>query len=381
MLPNQQQLSNLLGILYDAATDPSLWDPFIEQLALRTGATSAGLLIHDFEHAKYSLATSWRTSPESLRLYQQHYHALDVWAQKGLAHPAGYVCTSQSLCPLSEIKSKEIYNDFMRRADIEHAMFGVAENNQSCFASVSLFRNRSRREFTESDLKILHFLAPHLQRAFKLHFHVSELKAHSAGVEATLDMLPTGVILLGGNGEIVFKNRSAAAIVAERDGLMANHVGLRAELQTESALLAKTIQEAAPTSNGKGVSAGGTVLVSRRARPPLQIQICPIHNSMVQISRRVAAVAFISDPLQTQRPAEALLRVFYRLTPAECRVALLLSDGQAPREIAGKLGVTDNTVRSQIKSIFSKTGVRRQSELIRLLLNSAGSTIQGSSSF
>jgi len=59
----------------------------------------------------------------------------------------------------------------------------------------------------------------------------------------------------------------------------------------------------------------------------------------------------------------------YGLTPAECRVALLLGDGHAPRKIAEMVGVTDNTVRSQIKSIFSKTGVKRQGELIRLLLS------------
>jgi hypothetical protein len=40
------------------------------------------------------------------------------------------------------------------------------------------------------------------------------------------------------------------------------------------------------------------------------------------------------------------------------------------------VGVTNNTVRSQIKCIFSKTGVRRQSDLVRLLLSNAQPTIQ-----
>jgi DNA-binding CsgD family transcriptional regulator len=57
-------------------------------------------------------------------------------------------------------------------------------------------------------------------------------------------------------------------------------------------------------------------------------------------------------------------------------MALLLGDGHAPRKIANMVGVTDNTVRSQIKSIFSKTGVRRQGELIRLLLNNSATPIQ-----
>ena len=109
-------------------------------------------------------------------------------------------------------------------------------------------------------------------------------------------------------------------------------------------------------------------MVSRRSRPPLQIQISPIRNSVIQTSQPIAAVAFVSDPLRQHRPSQEILRALYGLTPAECRVALLLGDGHAPRKIANMVGVTDNTVRSQIKSIFSKTGVRRQGELIRLLL-------------
>jgi DNA-binding CsgD family transcriptional regulator len=57
-------------------------------------------------------------------------------------------------------------------------------------------------------------------------------------------------------------------------------------------------------------------------------------------------------------------------------VALLLGDGHAPRKIANMVGVADSTVRSQIKSIFSKTGVKRQGELIRLLMANSGVAVQ-----
>jgi DNA-binding CsgD family transcriptional regulator len=174
-------------------------------------------------------------------------------------------------------------------------------------------------------------------------------------------------------------NRIARAVVAERDGLLATRDGLRAGRLDESTALEKAILQAVSTSNGDGFAAGGAVLVSRRARSPLQIQISPIRNSVVQTSQPIAAVAFVTDPLRRQRPAQEVLRALYGLTPAECRVALLLGDGHAPGKIAGMVGVTDNTVRSQIKSIFSKTGVKRQGELIRLLLSNSGLAIQSRS--
>ena len=178
--------------------------------------------------------------------------------------------------------------------------------------------------------------------------------------------LTSSVIFFGAKGEVVLMNRSALASASERDGLLATRGGLRTERLAESASLEKTIRQAASTLNGKGFSAGGTVMISRRARPPLQIQISPIRNSVMQTPQPIAAVAFVNDPLRRYRPTQEVLRMLYGLTPAECRVALLLGDGHAPRKIANMLGVTDNTVRSQLKSIFSKTGVRRQGELIRL---------------
>jgi hypothetical protein len=53
----------------------------------------------------------------------------------------------------------------------------------------------------------------------------------------------------------------------------------------------------------------------------------------------------------------------------ENKEALPLGDDHAPRQIANTVGVTENTLRSQIKSVSSKTGVKRQGELIRLLLS------------
>jgi DNA-binding CsgD family transcriptional regulator len=376
MPDTSETLPGLLGSLYEAAADPARWDPFLEQLALSARATSAALVMHDFDHALCTVSSSWELNPESNRLYQEHYHALDVWAQAAPKRASGYVCNSESLCPLPELRKKEIYNDLFVPFGIEHGMFALLESNEGRFASVSLYRDKSRAHFTSPDLHILQLLNPHLQRAFKLRLHFSGLGSRSAGLEAALNMLPTGLVFLSARGEIVLMNRSATALAAERDGLLATRDGLRAERQAESLLLEKTIRQAASTSNGNSLSAGGTVLVSRREGPPLQILVSPIRNSSMGESESVAAVAFISDPLRRQRPAQETLRGLYRLTPAECRVALLLGDGHAPRKIANMIGVTDNTVRSQIKSIFSKTGVKRQGELIRLLMNNSEIAIQ-----
>jgi DNA-binding CsgD family transcriptional regulator len=376
MLPSSEVLSRLVGSVYDAAADPTFWSPFLEQLAYDTRATSAALVMHDFDHAVCTVSSSWELNPEADRLYQEYYHVVDVWAQRALPKPAGYVCSSESLCLPPEIRTTEIYNDFLARFGIEHGMFSVIENTPSLFASASLYRDQSSPEFETSGLETLRFLSPHLQRAFKLHFQFSELKAQSACLEAALDLISTGVILFGSSGKVLFMNCSASALVGERDGLLATREGLRSERQGESALLTKAIQGAAAPSKGNGVGQGGTVLISRRVRCPLQVMISPLRNSAISRLGAITAIAFVMDPSRRQRPTQDILRTLFGLTPAECRVALLLGDGLAPKEIAGMIGVSVETVRSQMKSIFSKTNVKRQSELVRVLLNNSALAIQ-----
>jgi DNA-binding CsgD family transcriptional regulator len=366
MLPSDETLSKLINCLYEAAGDPGLWNPFLQRLAQITRAEYAGLVSHYAD--VHAISHSWEIDPEMVRLHGEYYHLVDIWSQRGGSLPSGTVLTSQSLCPLAELKTTEVYNDCLVRFDVAHGLFVIVENNALSGASVSLFRSSSSPEFEANTEEILCLLAGHLKQAFILYGKFSDLKAKSAGLETALDMHPTGIILLGRTGQVVLMNRAASALVLEGDGLIATRIGLRAERSTESLLLQKTIRESASTSNGHGISAGGMMLISRRARPPLQIRVSPIRNSPIA-SQAVAAIVFVTDPLQRPRPTQDVLRVRFGLTPAEGRVALLLSDGHAPRKIANMIGITDNTVRSQIKSIFSKTGVKRQGELIRLLLN------------
>jgi DNA-binding CsgD family transcriptional regulator len=65
---------------------------------------------------------------------------------------------------------------------------------------------------------------------------------------------------------------------------------------------------------------------------------------------------------------EQHLRELYALTVVEARLAAWLSQGKSVEEAAAAMGVTVNTARAYLKRIYNKTGVRRQSELVRLLL-------------
>jgi DNA-binding CsgD family transcriptional regulator len=69
--------------------------------------------------------------------------------------------------------------------------------------------------------------------------------------------------------------------------------------------------------------------------------------------------------------AERVAELF-GLSSAEVRVLALLLDGAAAGEIAAQTGTRLPTVRTHIRSIFGKTGVKRQIDLVRLLSSMRG---------
>jgi DNA-binding CsgD family transcriptional regulator len=56
------------------------------------------------------------------------------------------------------------------------------------------------------------------------------------------------------------------------------------------------------------------------------------------------------------------------LTPAETRTAIALFKGQSVEVYAKEAGISINTARWHVKQIYAKTGVKRQTELIHMLL-------------
>jgi DNA-binding CsgD family transcriptional regulator/PAS domain-containing protein len=265
----------------------------------------------------------------------------------------------------------EIYNDFMVPFDIEHGLFGVVDTGNSRWASISLYRDTASTPFEEPQGEIVRFLVPHIQRAFKLHSQISELKAHSDGLEAALNMMSAGVIFLDAHSEVRLMNSRAEELVKRKDGLLLSRGRLSASVQSESAALRTMVAGATRTGNGTGFSAGGTILISRTKGRPISVTVAPLREFNPTVSQQPAAVLFISDPDQRVEVPFDMLQRCYGLTPAEARLAMVLLEGQSLKQASETCSVTHNTAKSQLKSVFWKTDVKRQGELIRLLLNSA----------
>ena len=57
-----------------------------------------------------------------------------------------------------------------------------------------------------------------------------------------------------------------------------------------------------------------------------------------------------------------------RFTERERQVLSFVFDGLANKEISARIGVSEGSVKSTLQQLFSKTGVRTRSQLVRIVL-------------
>lgn len=383
MLPSKAVLSRLLQALYDAAADASLWPAFLRDVSVATRGQKAALVMHDADNREHGLALDWGIGPEMAQLYSQYYGSRDIWMQKAIQHAggrslhSGWVATSEEVCAPEDLYRSEFYNDHIGPIGIAHAMWATVENSRSQSFTLGTYRSRARGAFRPADLDLLRFLAPHMKRVMHLQSYFTELKARQEGWEAASDMLPGGLLLLRASGRIAAMNRRAGEMIAAANGLLVREGRLQAERPGESAQLEDLVAKAEAASSGKGLSPAGAMLISRRAKRPLHLLIAPIRRANVAGVAPIRAVVFVTDPEGHTRSTNEILRALFGLSAAECRVALLLGDGHAPAVIAEMLGVSGNTLKTQLASIYRKTNTPGQTQLVRLLLQLAFSPFEG----
>jgi len=85
-----------------------------------------------------------------------------------------------------------------------------------------------------------------------------------------------------------------------------------------------------------------------------------------------ACLLLIRSPAATGTLDPVRLAMLFGLSQRESELVAALADGRGLDEFADETERSIHTVRTQLKSIYRKTGTQRQSDLVRLILTSTG---------
>ena len=363
---------DLIERIYAAAEAPALWPDALERIA-ETTHSAASLVFRNMDAREGGVDVAARVTSDATDAYQQYFHKLDPWGNSpraaALVRP-GAVVDGEELISRDELIRTEYYNDFARPHGLTRVLVGVLSKQGPIASVVSLIRDDAANAYGSEERRLLQALMPHLTRAVEIHRRLLPVSVLDGAAVDALDCLASGVALLDGTGRTIFLNRAAERVLRRRDGLLVEHGCLVAALPHEREALRVLIAQAAQTTAGALLRAGGGAMPI--SRPSMEraynVLVTPLGRRHTSRHGPEAAVAvFIADP-EDRGSSEigALVRLF-RLTPAEARLAAGIATGAALNEVADALGIGRETARTQLRSVFAKTGTTRQAELVRII--------------
>lgn len=356
--------ADLTGALYGAAAD-GLWQRPVEAVLARCAGSSGSLMILGADGAAPSLLAMPGYSPTALRLYAEHFHAVDLWAKLGRLRPSLRAVIGAEHVPDAEFERSEVWTDYAR----EHvgafhllgAVFSLGDGRNAC---IGLHRLRGQEPFAAGERAWLDALLPHVRSALRLERRLRAQDVAGTIASSVLDRLACGLVVARQDGTVLLAN-AAAVSLGDRGGplrLGDGHRPLAATARAAGPSLGHLVRLAA------GGGPGGVVHLPRDAGPGVVALVTPLPAGLLPDQpARGLALLVLTDLRDGAPDVAGLLRQLYGLTPAETALAVALADGLRLAEFAEARRVRLTTVRSQIRAVLDKTGCRRQSELVRLV--------------
>jgi DNA-binding CsgD family transcriptional regulator len=241
-------------------------------------------------------------------------------------------------------------------------MNGRVDENHNQYTSLALLRAVGQQPFGGTEQRAAQRFSGHLQRALRLQQHTQALHTNAELGARAIDALAMSMLIVDSNGVILHLNAGAELLLKSRfSGLTGKTGSLSATEPGSKNRLATLIIDAT------GYPAlGGAMFLNEVQSRQVFVTPLPAASSFAQDWQKPLALVLVIEA-GTKLSALHILGKLYDLTPAELRVASALLAGNSTEDYAQQTGVLPSTIRSQLKSLFRKTGTRSQSQLVALL--------------
>ena len=363
------QLDRLIGAIYEGALESPPWQGALQLMRETMKAAHVTLMLRPPSADNSGVMINTGSVDDRATVsYETHFFAMDPFVRL----TEGTVVTAEELIGKQWLQS-QYYKEFLEPLDIRHLLGADIYTDEGIECRLRVTRSHDARPFSLADKALVRFLLPHLKRSIQLHARLDFLECERQLFAGTVNRMLLGIVSFAQSGAVVEMNQEAKRILAEKDGISLSGNNLVLGIAQESRELQRMIRQAqvATAAAGPAVVEGMSVTrPSGRAKLGVLVKAIPMARYS-ESKQRPSVAVFLRDPeSNAAQPSHELLRRLFGLTRMEAALAMLLAEGHTLDEAAEKMDVRRNTARTHLRSIFCKTGVTRQTMLVRLLLNS-----------
>lgn len=359
-----EEVDQVPGTLYEAPATPGGWIAALQGMAGLLNANGGHFFTWNRNEGAVIESCTSGYSEEAQRAYANYYGAIDPRRRFIADNPVGEWLACHHHFDDAYARRSEFYNDFLIPAGARYALCARIFEDQGVESVFGLLRPAGASPFERRDVELIRRLTGHLLRAARLQREIHGLRLRCALGTTTLDSLRIGVVVADRDAGIKFSNAFAEDLLRHRIYLWARNGTLAAPDASTGAALGTLIRNAVDRARG------GAMLIPRgEHRAALQILVAPLpaRSSLAAEWQVPLALILISDPDVESWTIERCAATAFGLSAAETGLVIALAKGKTPAEFAAEKQVSMHTIRSQLRSVFAKTGTRRQAELIRLI--------------
>jgi DNA-binding CsgD family transcriptional regulator len=366
--------AEVVDAIYDCAIDPERWNVALPKIIAITEGLIASIHFIDFSNQRaaigYHVGTEQPYIDGILSTYGQ------IWAME--AGVAGWEVARpmhlRDVVRLEEHHRGRFYREWVAPQGQGDYVGMVALREGPRIAKMTNARQASQGDYPAESLEMFRQLAPHICRAAKISDALSLKSLQSSTLEATLQQLACGVFLVDFAGHVVFSNAAGERLLRDATSLALREHRLAPKDAAAADRLGAALAEAVHGGNGMPSGGYAVALPTPGGHGHIATVLPLVRGERQPLSRPFAAAAavFVQDPsLVLPVPGQAFAQL-YHLTPAELRIVLAMVAGLRPQDAADVLGLSLQTVKTHLASVFQKTGTTGQGELMALLARGSG---------
>ena len=362
-----QVIEKLVIALFDSLADEIPLTRFLSALETVIGAEFSIMLIFTKDSRKPSLVLSEGLPLKGTESYLSTYYEKELL--NGLQE--GKVTTVSDRYTREELHKTDFYRQYLVQFGVGYILGIDIGTVRGISGKIRLVRQEHKQDFSPRERAICQGLVPYLRSALTLFVQRVDMEAEKEALSLTVSGMSVGSVMVDADGRILEANPPAQAILKQRDGLFTTAGKVTLHNPGQARELQDLIRRNAEASMDKTTTGMPRAMMVDRpsGREGISLLVRPARDcSQNKLAIRPAALIHLIDPAQPRGTMINALIELFGLTPAEAKVALSLSNGHSIGETAEANETSRNTVRSQVRSIFSKMGVNRQSQLIRTTL-------------
>ncbi|RKF19955.1 hypothetical protein DBZ36_05750 [Alginatibacterium sediminis] len=360
-----KELSRLIGLIYTSAWNND-WAEALSFLMHLSGSNKAMLVLSiPSQHQPLIMEfhTNFDYEPDVLARYSATT-AQDPYYQQSLVFSEGdCICFDKQLV-IQTVAHQTYQNEVLSPLNAHQILGAVLLRNTIADAYVSVNRGELDLPYSEDDILLIEMLVPHFQQALKMFMSLQLYREYLSISQRVIEQNSEALLVCDKDAAVHLCNPVARQLIERSPWLEMHDNTLQITKQSLSTWFKSKCAKVA-SKCGQGINFGFSETIDTTSEH-LTISV----NALSQTSTRseIKLACCLVTLSCGNVPNWQLVKLNFKLTASELSLVQNLYSKMKLKAISQRDGVSYNTLRSHLKSVFRKTQVSSQSELfIRLM--------------